>query len=151
MIDRGSRDRLAVGLRHYVAGLITNDDLDGIEVDWRDRGAVAIKERSWQLYSDYRQHHAKGTQAVSKDGKHEIARWIAFLYTDQEYLWPDSPTSPLVNWMMNLAAFGWWQRHNKRTLEQFLQAGDFSVWPFTSRADFENALRRPRLMAGPRE
>ncbi|MGZ5567444.1 MAG: hypothetical protein ACXWKG_10545 [Limisphaerales bacterium] len=52
MIHRASRDKLATALRQYVSGRITNDDLDDIDVDWRDRAAVAVKERSWSLYDD---------------------------------------------------------------------------------------------------
>ena len=43
MIDRKGRDRLALALRRYVVGRITNDDLEETEIDQRDRGAVAVK------------------------------------------------------------------------------------------------------------
>jgi hypothetical protein len=52
MICRQSRDQLAIALRRYVAGRISNDDLDGIVVDWSDRGAFAVKQADWALYSD---------------------------------------------------------------------------------------------------
>ena len=133
MIDRGSRDRLAVALRHYVAGLITNDDLAEVEVDWRDRGAVAVYEMSWQLYSDYTHQYAKGKHHLPKEVKREIARWIAFLYTDREYLWPEYSFNQIVNWPMNLVTFGWWERWKKRKWEEFLEAGDYSAWPFCSK------------------
>lgn len=44
MIHRESRDRVALALRRYAVGRIANDDLDDMEVDWRDRGAVAVKQ-----------------------------------------------------------------------------------------------------------
>ena len=56
MIHRESRDRLAEALRQYVSGRITNDDLDSVDVDWRDRGAIAIQCMAWQLYDDMRTH-----------------------------------------------------------------------------------------------
>lgn len=118
MIDRKSRDALAIALRHYCAGLITNDDLDEVLVDWRDRGAVAVKQMSWQLYSD------------------------------QEYLWPEYSFIQIVNWPMNLLTFGWWETWKKRRWDEFLEAGDFSVWPFCDKAGFEQAKISPRLMAG---
>jgi len=151
MIDRESRYRLAVALRRYVAGLITNDDLDDIQVDWRDRGAVHVKEMSWLLYSDITQHYAKGRHALPKDAKREVARWIAFLYTDQEYLWPEYSFIQIVNWPMNLLTFGWWERWKKRKWEEFLEASDYSVWPFCNRIDLEKAVSRPKLMTGSRD
>lgn len=60
MIDRASRDRLATALRRYVSGRSTNDDLDRVDVDWRDRGAIAVKDRAWCLYDDTDQHRATG-------------------------------------------------------------------------------------------
>lgn len=150
MIDRKSRDLLAVALRHYVARLITNDDLSEVEVDWRDRGAVAVREMSWRLYPDLEQHYAKDKHSLTKEGKREIARWIAFLYTDQEYLWPEYSFIQIVNWPMDLLTFGWWERWKKRRWEEFLEAGDFSIWPFCSKAELEEAIRSPRLMAGSR-
>ncbi|MDR2690346.1 MAG: hypothetical protein LBB76_11400 [Azoarcus sp.] len=94
MIDRESRDALAQALRHYVAGLITNDDLDDIVVtvlcDARsDRGVVAVAEMAWTLYDDLHKHRATGKHALDKEGRHEVARWIAFLYSDEEYFWPE--------------------------------------------------------------
>ena len=52
MIDRPSRNKLATAIRQYVSGRITNDNLDDIEIDWRDSGALAVKERAWSLYDD---------------------------------------------------------------------------------------------------
>ena len=69
MICERSRDRLALALRRYVAGRINNDDLDSVEVDWRDRGAVAVKQMAWNLYDDTNCHYAKGRHAINSDAK----------------------------------------------------------------------------------
>jgi hypothetical protein len=90
MIDRVSRDALAQALRHYVAGLITNDDLDDvITMRGPDRGVVAVSEMAWTLYDDMVEHRATGEHALDKEGRHEIVRWIAFLYSNEEYSWPE--------------------------------------------------------------
>ncbi len=148
MIARDSRDRLAVALRHYVAGLISNDDVDMIEVDWRDRGAVAVKQMSWGLYSDNKHHFANGEHAINKEGKRVVARWILFLYTDEEYLWPEYSFIQVKNWPMNILTFGWWERSKARVWSEFLEGGDFAVWPFCCSDQLEKAMRRPRLLAG---
>jgi hypothetical protein len=148
MIHRESSNRLAEALRHYVSGRITNDELDSVEVDWRDRGAVAVQEMAWNLYDDMHTHFVENRMPRGSEARRGIARWIAFLHTDEEYLWPEYSFMQIVNWPMNLLTFGWWEKTRQRRWNQFLEAGDFDVWPFCRRADFEQALRRPRLLLG---
>jgi len=148
MIDRESRDRLARALRHYVSGQITNDDLDGVEVDWRDRGASAVKDMAWNLYSDGHTHYVENRIPRGSEVRRTIAQWIVFLYTDEEYLWPEYSFTQIVNWPMNILTFGWWEKAKSRKWNQFLRAGDFDVWPFCRRADCERASKRPRFLAG---
>jgi hypothetical protein len=148
VIHRDSRDRLAEALRRYVSGHISNDELDEVEVDWRDRGAIAVKGMAWRLYDDAREHYVEDTLPRHSEGRKMVARWIAFLYSDDEYLWPEYSFLQIVNWPMNLLTFGWWERMKRRRWEQFLEAGDFDVWPFCRRQDLEAAARKPRLLGG---
>lgn len=150
MIDRPSRDRLALGLRQYLSGRIHNDELDGIDVDWRDRGAIAVKESSWCLYSDHIQHFATGEHAFPAEARREIARWILFLYSDQEYLWPEYSLVRFENKLANLLTLGWWQRREDRRWKEFCECGDFSCWPFQSHNELKRALASPRLLSGSR-
>ena len=150
MVHRSSRDALARALRHYVAGLITNDELDELEVDWRDRGAVAVHERAWALYDDMYTHRATGDHYISRELRREIARWILFLHSDLEYLWPEFSFMQIKNWLMNFLTFGWWERNKARIFNEFMQAGDFSVWPFISARDFEQSVSNPKFLAGRR-
>ena len=148
MIDRTSRDRLATALRLYVSGRITNDDLDDIDVDWRDRGAVAIKERAWCLYDDNYQHRAVGKHYLARPARDEIGRWILFLHSDHEYTWPQFSFFQIVNWPLNFLTLGWWGRRKQERFDEFMAAGDFSVWPFVTRQDYDSALRNPKYLAG---
>lgn len=148
MIDRPSRDRLSTALRHYVSGRITNDDLDEVEVDWRDRGAVAVKERAWGLYTDTYQHRAVGLHYLPKSARDEIGRWILFLHSEHEYAWPHFSFLQIVNWPMNILTIGLWESRKQKRLDEFITAGDFSVWPFISRQDYEGSLEHPRFFAG---
>jgi hypothetical protein len=148
MIDRPSRDRLATALRQYVSGRITNDDLDDIEVDWRDRGAVAVKERAWCLYDDNYQHRAVGKHFLVRPARDEIGRWILFLHSDHEYTWPQFSFFQIVNWPLNLLTLGWWERRKQVRFDEFKAAGDFSVWPFVTRQDYDSALSHPKYLAG---
>jgi hypothetical protein len=147
MIDRASRIRLAEVLRHYVSGRISNYDLDEVEVDWRDRGASAIQGRAWSLYDDTYQHRATDCHYLSKPAREEISRWILFLHSNLEYTWPEYDFRQVVNWPMNALTFGWWEREKQKRFEQFTHAGDYSVWPFVSHADYEQALANPKYFA----
>jgi len=147
MIHRESRNKLAEALRHYVSGQVTNDDLDEIEVDWRDRGVVAVKEMAWGLYSDLDNHNATSDYYIDKEGRKIISRWISFLYSDQEYIWPEYSFMQIVNWPMNIITFGWWEKMKKKKWEQFLDAGDFEVWPFCSKEELRKVAQNPKLLA----
>jgi len=150
MIHRESRDRLAEALRQYVSGRITNDDLADVGVDWRDRGAVAVYEMAWGLYDDTRQHYVEDSIPPQSEDRRAIARWIVFLHSDKEYIWPEYSFMQTVNWPMNLLTLGWWERWKERKWSQFLEAGDFDVWPFCSRPELEQIVKRPRLLRGAR-
>jgi len=148
MIHRESRDLLAQALRHYAAGVITNDDLDSVDVDWRDRGAVAVKEMAWGLYDDTHSHYVDERIPRNSEIRKVMVRWIAFLYSDEEYIWPEYSFIQFLNWPLNVLTLGWWKRMKQRRWEQFLEAGDFEVWPFCRREDLERIRRRPRLLSG---
>lgn len=153
MIHRESRDRLAIALRHFVAGLITNDDLEDVDIDRRDRGAAAVQDISWRLYDDMKCHYAVNEHGIDKQEKRYVTRLIAFLYTDNEYQWPENSfrEGELVGFFGAICNFIMLGRANKnsriRWLE-FTEAGDFSVWPFLSRAEFNKAIKNPRLLSG---
>jgi hypothetical protein len=147
MIDRPSRNKLAAAIRQYVSGRITNDNLDDVEVDWRDSGAVAVKGRAWSLYDDTYEHRAVGKHYLPKPARDEISRWILFLHSDIEYTWPRYSFMRIVNSPLNLLTFGWWERRERQQFDEFMAAGDFSVWPFVSRKDYEAALQNPRFLA----
>jgi len=147
MIERSSRDRLAKALRQYVSGVITNDDLDDLHVEGRDRGAAVVKDRSWLLYDDTHQHRARGRRYLPKPDRDEIGRWILFLHSDLEYTWPEFNFIQFINLPMIILTFGWWKHRMQNRFEQFTTAGDFSVWPFGSRTEYERALAQPKYLA----
>jgi len=152
MIAQDSRNRLAEALRHYASGRIMNDELfaASTSVDRRDRGAVAVMMAAWCLYDDLKAHFVENRLPPNSEARREVARWIVFLHSDVEYLWPGSP-GMLVNVFhsfINFLTFGrWWKRTIGRW-EQQLGNGDYSVWPFSGRAEFEQAVKQPKLLAG---
>lgn len=149
MIHRPSRKRLALALRRYVACRISNDDLDEVLVDWRDRGAIAVQGMAWQLYDDMYTHRATGKHALSRESRRCIARWILFLQSDTEYFWPEYSFYRIaVSPLTNLLTLGYWRRKEEQRWREFLEAGDFDVWPFITKVEFESAVARPRYLYG---
>ena len=78
MIDRISRDKLALALRRYTSGKITNDELNDLELNYQDSAVHEIHFDSWYLYDDTTEHKAVGQYYVSKENRTIIARWILF-------------------------------------------------------------------------
>jgi len=150
MIDRKHRDKLAETLRHYVSGQITNDELEDVTTDSRDRGIIAVQEAAWCLYSDLYPHKAKGRHYLNKEVRSTIARWIAFLYSEQEYTWPEYAFDQIDIWGVNIITFGWWKKKKQEEWERFQAAGDIDIWPFRIKEEFQNALHNPKLLANTR-
>ena len=148
MIDRASRDRLALALRQFISGRIHNDQLADTDVDWRDRGAVVVAQRAWSLYDDMEQHFAVGNHAFDRPARREIACWILFLHSDKEYLWPEYAMDR-VRWpLMNFITFGWYGCTEDRRWDEFCETGDFSVWPFQNESELQTVLNNPKYFKG---
>lgn len=145
MIDRNSRDKLALALRRYAARRITNDELECAVGISKDPGVQAIRDMAWRLYSDMYCHRAEGPHALGKDIRRTVARWILFLRTDCEYSWPNHDfrqvESRLDQFVMDLFTAGQSSQEKRQRWQAFLAAGDIEVWPFLDKRD-EQAARR---------
>ena len=137
MIDRVARKQAAEVIRHFVSGQITNDEfIRRYPSSKHDPVIWALDDTMWCLYDDIATHKLAGEYAPSKDFKKQVARWLAFLYSDEEYLWPriDRPgfrSNAESLWLSWIFGFG------QRRLRRFMASGDYEVWPFTRREDFE--------------
>jgi hypothetical protein len=148
MIDRVARKQAAETLRHFVSGQITNDEfIRRYPYSKRDPVIWALDDTVWCLYDDISTHKLTGEYAITKEFKKQVARWLMFLYSDEEYLWPrigrpgfrSSSESLWLSWI-----FGFGQSRLKR----FMASGDFEVWPFLKREDFEEARKKAVLLTG---
>ncbi|MHC4447340.1 MAG: DUF1707 domain-containing protein [Planctomycetota bacterium] len=152
MVDRLRRDQVAELLRHFAAGLITNDDFeDRIHTilddppNLQDKVLWAVRELAWFFYDDLSTHTLTGKYALTRQERGDFARWILFLYSSQEYKWPEFSFVFPGGLFRNLITFG---QCGRRAQRQFESAGDFGVWPFIRRHDMDTARLRPRLLAG---
>jgi hypothetical protein len=94
MVDVIRRKLLAEELRHFVAGQMTNDEFEDrafeIIKGSRDIALWEIMKEAGCLSDDTHNHRLRGRHAIGKDGRHQISRWIVFLYSNLEYEWPQS-------------------------------------------------------------
>lgn len=147
MIDRESRRTVCELLRHLAAGQISNDQFEDRLPGRSDDPAIfEIRHQAWLLYSDLREYRFVGKNRLSAEHRRAIARWILFLQSDLEYEWPRPawyvyPLFVLGN-LFTLGLLG--QVFTRR----FKRCGDFDVWPFIRRSDYERPLREPKYLRG---
>ncbi len=150
MIDRMGRDRLAESIHQLAAGVITNHEFeDKGEFQSTDDAIRAVFwGGAWLLYDDFRTYRLRGKYRLDPAVRKEAARWVLFLKTDLPYEWP--VTRPgmfaILRAFANLMTLGLVARRAQRRFER---CGDFAVWPFLRRADYEAALQRPPYLNGP--
>ena len=138
MIDRISRDKLAETLRQYVSGRVSNDTLDDLETNNKDYGVKAIKDAAWFLYDDLYEHKAIGKHRIDKDNRHEVSKWIVFLQSDEEYLWP---RPSMFQKICSILTLGFYKSYHSNN-------GEKEAWPFFTKESLESALKKPKLFSG---
>jgi len=150
MIDRNARDRLASNLRGLISGKISNDDFEAAEERSEDGAIAAVSDSAWLLYSDMKEHKLTADRRLNPDVKREVVRWILFLDSNFQYVWP-SISTPAVDPLTRVKPF--WRRLlepgflSRETAERFLASGDYDAWPFGSRGEYKKALKGPRRLA----
>jgi hypothetical protein len=147
-IDTTARRKLAELLRHLVSGVISNDEFEDRLAWSRDEAVVAIYEQAWLLYDDLHEHRLTGKWRVPDEARFVIARWILFLHSELPYEWPGwRLTGPRTGGrcLRGLLTFG---RSVRKERVKFEASGDYDVWPFFQREDFDHAQTEPVLLGG---
>ena len=150
MVDRKARDKFAELLRHLVTGQITNDEFENrAPLSSKDLAIFAIWWlAAWPLYDDFKEHTLTEEYRVSDDERREIAKYVLFLKTDQEYQWPRHSTlKELLGDLRYLVSFGRVPVYSSKELLD-AAAGDLEAWPFIRLKDLETARRRPPYLVG---
>lgn len=149
MVDKHARKRLAEEVRHLVAGLTTNDEFEAriFSIKTADAGYWAVVDQAWGLYSDLYNHTLKGSHTLSEADRQIVCRFVLFLHSDLEFEWPRHPCIGFTRLLASILSFGKIPRYFDR---KWKSAGDFEVYPFIRRRDFEDANQHPKLLAGQR-
>lgn len=139
MVNREKRGLAADLLRALIDARVTNDEFFSRYP--RDSGDPALRgifEKVWSFYSDLRTHKLIGSYSPSPHGRALLERCHLFLNTDLEFGWPP----PLLNvplTMLSIATLGLVARiHEKK----YARLGDYDVWPFLRKIDYEAHARR---------
>ena len=176
MVDKKRRKLLATHLRHLSTGQISNDEFEEREMDDVSYGYLPdhyhsakeclsddpvirpVLEMAWCLYDDTRNHSLKGNDSLSDFAVKEIARCILFLQSDYEYTWEYvDMTNPIMrfsfkDFMKSVLTFGQHYRDAKRTreqeFEQMKKSGDFELWPFKTKAEYQKQLENQPFLIG---
>ena len=176
MVDKDRRKKLALHLRQLSTGQISNDEFEesvtrdvtygylpeqyhkAQESKNDDAVIRPILELSWCLYSDTYNHKLTGKHKLTKEDTKEIARFILFLHSDLEYEWTYIDlTNPLVRFsftdiLKSIVTLGQHYRdlNLKRAeeIELMKKTGDFELWPFKTKAEYEQQLSYQPFLIG---
>jgi hypothetical protein len=155
MIDVQARYKLAEASRWLVSGLITNYQYDD-RVLYED-GVLASSDPAvreiynkgfWLMYDDLRQYRLKGRYRPSQQTREAAARCVLFLKSGLPYGWPvlsrfasfGLTVLTLVTLGLAGLAYSAWAKRGR----------DIAYWPFTSLAQYNEALQSPMYLSGHR-
>ncbi len=95
VIDREKRERLGDALNQLVEGAITNYQFADLSQSWEcgDRAVQTIGEFFVELCTDEREYRLTGTDRLDTGSRAIADRCRQFLQTEQEYKWPEAPTT----------------------------------------------------------
>ncbi len=143
MNDLRARRKSAELIRHFISGQVTNFEFEEKSIESNDPVIRAIEDCLWCLYDDFTEHKLNEEHKLSKELKHHMARWLLFLYTDEEYKWPHF-SYPGFRPMEH----GFWSKlfNGPKKEQEFMDAGDYNVWPFITKESFEYAKTNTTLL-----
>jgi hypothetical protein len=155
MTDVQARSKLAEASRLLVSGLITNYEYDDRVLDdaqlWasHDPAVREIYNKGfWLMYSDFPERRLKARHRLPPQTRKSAARCILFLKSGLPYGWPVLSRSASVGLavlnLITLGLAGWaYSARAKR-------GRDVAYWPFTSHAQYNEALKSPMYLSGHR-
>jgi hypothetical protein len=137
MVDRISRDVGATLLRDLIDGQITNDEfMSKFKFPKNtDQALRAILVFAWGQFSDLHVHKLTGHHAPTPERLAFLERCVLFLRTNLEFEWP-VPKPSLRKRLLEMLGS---RQVFHRSESEYMSKGDFEVWPFFRRSDYEAA------------
>lgn len=134
MVDKIARNSLTDSLLKFASRQLTNSEFENSIPDSKDPIIGAIYSSVWCLFDDFKEEPLDKEVADNKEFKDKIDRWILFLRTDLEYKWPEfryPGVRPVQHsWLGKLAG-------TPKKEAKFMAFGDYEVWPFYSKSEYQ--------------
>ncbi len=148
MVDRRARDIAADAIRDFMEGSISNKEYERRFPSTRsdDPALWAVFSHVWFCYDDLSEHTLTGEHALTGERRAFrvfLERSLLFLRSDLEFRWPP-PTFGLRYGILRLLGFG---QKLKRREEDDMSVGDVEVYPFLTKAEYEETAGKTK--AGP--
>jgi hypothetical protein len=138
MVDREGRDIGASVLRDFIDGEITNEVFASRFPKSSDPAVRAVFYFAWGQYSDLRVHMLTGRDTPTPERHAILERCASFLRTDLEFEWP-VPKPSIWKGISQAVGLG---RLFRASEEKYRSKGDFEVWPFLRKTDYESFTNR---------
>lgn len=134
MVDRNKRDQAASTVRDLIDGKITNDEfIRQFPRSADDPALPAVLKAVWMQFSDHRVHKLTGRDNPTPELRAVLERCWLFLATDLEFQWPPAK-SRVGKGLLQLIGL---DRLFRTSDQQYKSRGDFEVWPFLKKSDYE--------------
>jgi hypothetical protein len=140
LVDRRNRDAGAGVLRDFIDGKITNDEFMSKFPKSADPSLQAIYYFAWGQFSDLRVHKLTGRDAPQPERLAFLERCYLFLTSDLEFEWP-IPKPSIVKGILEMVGV---RRSFRVSEENYRSLGEFDVWPFLRRSDYETQAKATR-------
>jgi hypothetical protein len=140
MIDRKSREQVALALRQFASGRLSQNELYALTTQVEhspDRGVATLAEAIYWQFINLGPKRLVGRHAPTSEARRDVARWVLFLRSDEPYVWPDrGPSLGDIGRAVLTLGKSWIAQCEQRS-----RIGDESFWPFVSRQQLERVAR----------
>jgi len=145
MVDKDSRKRAVGLLKKAVLGRITNYECEDGFLDLISESKDGVL---FAIFRTIREASGEDERSLSEifpkghEMRKRLCRWILFLKSDLEYEWPRERLAPGLrdlyrpNW---LDEFTGAVSRISRSNTNFFSQGNYSVWPFVRKEDYDTA------------
>ena len=135
MVVADKRQRAQQLIEQFLSCEIDNEAFDdGFPVDDRDPAFAAIHDNLWMYYSESYTHKLEGKDTLPPAARNLFVCSAAFLGTNLEYEWPVRKWISIKYALLRLLGLG---KLIDQECKDFDRRGDFDVWPFIRRAEYQ--------------